>query len=216
MIGFGNLGLMITSTKRKALMKSLTAAAAVPALMFGVAACSDADQQAAKDTASNATEKVGDAASSATEKAGEAANSATASNNDDDVDDQDDQDDQEKRGSSDGTPKILLNGKPVKGDFSPAYCKTEKDDGQDQLKFEAGKDQDNADELEVEITQGNPLMLTGFSLKTNGTEYETSDQEERDAKVIKTGDQYSLTTKVHEDDNNQNTADVKVTFNCKV
>lgn len=179
-------------------LKSLTAAAAVPALLLGVAACGDSGEE----TVNNATEQAGDAASSATEKAGDAAASATS-------DDDDDADETEQTSSD--KPEILLDGNPVEGDFTPVKIKHETDDGQKELKYEAGK---NDTELEVEIIEGDEPMLSGLSLKSGGKEWETSDMQEREAKVVKSGDKYTVTTDVHEDDNEQNTASVEVTFSA--
>lgn len=191
----------MTNTAKSNVLKSLTAAVAAPALLLGVAACGDSGEE----TVNNATEQAGDAASSATEKAGDAVDSAKADESTSTTAAADENSDLSQ-------PKILLDGKPVDGEFAPVKVKRTTDDGQQELKYEAG---DGATELEVEILEGDNPTLDGLSLKVDGKEWETSDQQERDAKVVKTGDRYVVSTEVHEDDNEQNTASVKVTFDAK-
>lgn len=189
------------NTAKSDVLKSLTAAVAAPALLLGVAACSNSGEE----TVNNATEQAGGAASSASEKAGDAVDSAKADESTATTDAADENSDLSQ-------PKILLDGKPVDGESTPVKVERETDDGKQELKYGAG---DGATELDVEIIEGDNPILDGLSLSVDGKEWETSDQQERDAKVVKTGDRYVVSTEVHEDDNEQNTASAKVTFDAK-
>lgn len=180
----------MTNTAKSNVLKSLTAAVAAPALLLGVAACGDSGEE----TVNNATEQAGDTVDSA--KADESTSTTDAADENSDL----------------SQPEILLDGKPVDGEFAPVKVERSTDDGQQELKYEAG---DGATELEVEIIEGDNPTLDELSLKADGKEWETSDQQERDAKVVKTGDRYVVSTEVHEDDNEQNTASLKVTFDAK-
>lgn len=186
--------------KKAHLLKTTIAVATAPVLLLGVAACGSTGNSA-KETV---TQTVGSSASNSA--ASTAGHNSTAQNNGQAASN-------EPGAAANQAPEILLNGTPVEGDFAPVQCANTTDDGRQQMKYQAGKDHSGSS-LKVEINNEQPQMLESIELKAGSAEWETSDADERAATVEKNGDKYSVTSKVHKDNAQNETAEVKVTFSC--
>lgn len=179
---------MTKHIKNPRTLKTFVAVAAAPALLLGVAACSDSDDSAPETVTQTVENNSTPSSEPSTSSAPAAAPAGDA-------------------------PEILLNGAPVEGDFTPVRCENGEDDGRPQVEYEAGKD-DSADKLQVDIYTEDPLTLDEIELDNAGIEWEADDAEEQAATVERNGEEFTITSTVHQDDNEGETAEVKVTFTC--
>ncbi|NLE78902.1 MAG: hypothetical protein GX610_04850 [Rhodococcus sp.] len=168
----------------------LTTALAAGLLMFGAAACSSSDDSATPTTTAAVDTET---PSPDTEASGTSTPLPPGA-------------------AAGAAPTVQLDDRPIDASFEPARCEWGTDDGRPQLEFRAGSDATGGD-LDVELVTTDPPILDDFTLEADGTEWEATSENRRDAQITVDGDNYRIISQVTEDDGTR-TAKLEAHFTC--